>query len=347
MSEAIQLTPRDYIAFMVQAMKAGIPVFVVGQPGIGKSACNAEAARIAGFHHVLSHPAIEDPTDIKGIPFPDPDGKGAHFLAIGQLHKITHATEPTLWDIDDFGQSVGATQAGYMQAIHAREINGIRIPDCVSIVAASNRRTDRAGVQGILEPVKSRFATIVELVPDLDDYNAWQIREGFDPIWIAWSRFAPDLLCDFQPTADMENSPLPRTWANAARLHALNLPAHVWAKVLCGAVGESAGTKFLAFERMYKEIPSVDGILIDPDAAPIPERSGVLCAVVTALATRVTVANFPRIARYAERLHENSDGEFSALLLRDCVRRDSAVTQTPAFVKLATGELGKLISGGI
>jgi hypothetical protein len=58
-----------------------------------------------------------------------------------------------------------------MQLILARRVNSFTLPDCVSFVAASNRRQDKAGVTGILEPVKSRFATILEVSPDLDDWT--------------------------------------------------------------------------------------------------------------------------------------------------------------------------------
>jgi hypothetical protein len=70
---------------------------------------------------------------------------------------------------------------------------------------------------------------------------------------------------------------------------------------------------------------------------------GVLYAVVTALAHRTTLENFAKVARYAERLLEAGHGEFAVLLTRDAVRRDPSLTNTPTFVRLATGELHELI----
>ncbi len=73
------------------------------------------------------------------------------------------ATKLTACFIDDLGQATPAVQAAAMQLILARTLNGHRVSDHVVFIAATNRRTDRAGVSGILEPVKSRFATLVEL----------------------------------------------------------------------------------------------------------------------------------------------------------------------------------------
>ncbi|TDY52385.1 hypothetical protein BX592_105271 [Paraburkholderia rhizosphaerae] len=39
-------------------------------------------------------------------------------------------------------------------------------------VSAANGRTDNAGMSGILDPVISRFATVVELEPTIEDWTA-------------------------------------------------------------------------------------------------------------------------------------------------------------------------------
>jgi len=101
---------------------------------------------------------------------------------------------------------------------------------------------------------------------------------------------------------------------------------------------------------LWVELPNIDAILIDPDAQPLPTEPATLYAVVTALGTKAAAKTFPRIARYAERLTEAEHGEFAALLLRDCLRRDKAILQTKAFVSLMAKkgdhDLGALIVGG-
>lgn len=338
------MRPHELSELLSAAIAARKNVLITGAPGIGKSDVVAQACAAAGAKLVISHPAVVDPTDVKGLPWVT-DG-AATFLPLGELAEVLASTEPTVWFLDDFGQGAVMTQQAYMQWLLARRCGTHVLPDCVTILAATNRRTDRAGVTGVLEPVKSRFATIVELAPHLDDWCAWAFTHEIPAELIAFLRFRPDLLSDFKPSADLTNSPSPRTWAHVAELLAMPLSPAVMQIALAGAAGEGAATEFNAFRRLYAELPNIDGILIDPDASKLPTAPATLYAVATALGMKATPKNFPRVARYAERLTQAQHGEFAALLLRDAVRRDAAIMQTSAFVKLASGELGQLIAGG-
>src|SRR5271156_851581 len=158
------MTPKQLSAFLSRAIPARLPILITGAPGIGKSDIVAAAAVDAKADLILSHPAVADPTDAKGLPWPGKNGTEATFLPFGELAQAIKAKNPTVWFLDDLGQASPAVQASFMQLLLARRVNGHVLPDCVTFVAATNRRADRAGVSGILEPVKSRFATIVELV---------------------------------------------------------------------------------------------------------------------------------------------------------------------------------------
>src|SRR6185436_20188967 len=107
---------------------------------------------------------------------------------------------PCLWFLDDLGQAPPAVQASYMPWLLERECAGNRLPDHVVVMAATNRRTDRAGVAGVLEPVKSRFASIVTLEPDVDEWCDWAIKQPFmPPEVVAFIRFRPETLNQFVP----------------------------------------------------------------------------------------------------------------------------------------------------
>lgn len=337
------MTIRELFTFLAGAIAARMPVLITGAPGIGKSEVIDQARTAAGADLILSHPAVADPTDAKGLPWVV--NGNATFLPFGDLRRAIEADKPTVWFLDDLGQATPAVQASFMQLLLARQVNGHAISDHVTFIAATNRRTDRAGVSGILEPVKSRFASIVELTPDVDSWCEWAIDHDVPVELIAFLRFKPDLLCAFIASNDLVNSPVPRTWSHAAKILKLGLPSGVQHAALAGAIGEAATTELLAFLRLYAQLPSIDQILLTPDAAPIPDSPSALYAVTAALAHRATQGNFDRIAKYCQRLM-SAHGEFAALCVRDCVRRQPDVTQTTAYVRLAVGEFGQLISGG-
>lgn len=341
------MRPRQLAQLLTKTIPAGHAILITGAPGIGKSDVVAQAARSAGADLLISHPAVADPTDAKGLPWAEAGATEATFLPFGELATACNATRPTVWFLDDLGQASAAVQASFMQLLLARRVNGHVLPDCVTFIAATNRRTDRAGVSGILEPVKSRFVAIVNLDAHLDDWCEWAFGAGIAHEVIAFLRFRPELLSAFSASADLTNSPTPRTWHHVSRLLALQLPAPLQHEAVAGAVGTAAATEFAAFLRLYAELPNIDAILLDPDSAVIPASPATLYAVSAALAMRTTPQTFARIARFAQRLVDAGKGEFGALLLRDALRRDPTVQQSAAFVRLASGQLGELLVGGV
>lgn len=342
----METTPRQLVELLAKAIRARLAVLVTGAPGIGKSDIVAQAAVEAGADVIVSHPAVADPCDAKGLPWMEPGADHATFMPFGELHRAVHAVKPTVWFLDDLGQASPAVQASFMQLLLARRVNGHVLPDCVSFVAATNRRTDRAGVTGILEPVKSRFACIVELVANLDDWCKWAYRVGhIPPSMIAFLRFRPELLSKFEASADMTNSPSPRTWSNAARMEALGLGADVEVAALAGAVGEGAAVEYLAFRKMMGSMVSADQVLLDPQNAPIPTKPGELYAISVALSVKANDKTLDRVGVYAERMVKGQHGEFATLIMRDAIRRDPKLVYMAAFTKIAYGPLSDLISG--
>ena len=342
----METTPRQLAELLARTMRARLAVLVSGAPGIGKSDIVAQAAVEAGAEVIVSHPAVADPCDAKGLPWMEAGADHATFMPFGELHRAVHAVKDTVWFLDDLGQASPAVKASFMQLLLARRVNGHVLPDCVSFVAATNRRTDRAGVTGILEPVKSRFACIVELVANLDDWCKWAYRAGhIPPSMIAFLRFRPELLSKFEASADMTNSPSPRTWSSAARLEALGLGASVEVAALAGAVGEGAAVEYLAFRRMMGSMVSADQVLLDPQGAPIPSKPGELYAISVALAAKATDKTLGRVGVYAERMVKAGYGEFATLTLLDAIKRDTKLVHTSAFTKISCGPLGDLMSG--
>ena len=336
------MRPTQVRTLLSATIKAAMPVLIVGKPGVGKSDVVEQASQDAGAEILVSHPAVADPTDAKGLPWAEPGATQATFLPFGDLALAMAATKRLTWFLDDLGQASPAVQASFMQLLLARRVNGHKLPDCVTFVAATNRREDRAGVSGILEPVKSRFTTIIEMEADPDDWTMWAVSHSIRAEIIAFIRMRPELLCNFQPTGDMKNSPCPRTWAHASKILNLNLSNGMENLALAGAVGEGAAAEFEGFLQMFRNLPvSPDEILLDPNAADVPKEPSHLYAISSALAFKGTAENFGRILTYAKRMPQ----EFGVLTIRDTVRRNRKVTQHADFAKFAASKLGRLVSG--
>jgi hypothetical protein len=338
----MKVNPQQLFALLSAYIPKRLPVLITGPAGVGKSDIVDQVARSTGHDLLISHPVVEDPTDSKGLPFPK--GDIARFLPFGDLERALSATTSLLWFLDDLGQASPAVQAAKMQLLLARRIGEHVLPDCVTFVAATNRRGDNAGVSGLLDPVISRFATVVELEPTIDDWTAWAVRNNVPAELIAFLRFRPDLLYVQKKSRDIENSASPRTWGFVAKTMGV-VPKELELISYAGSVGEAAAGELMSFLAIYRELPSPDAILLSPDSAPIPETPAALYAVSTALAAHSTEGNFDRVLTYNDRLIDAGRREFAALLARDAVRRKPELQNTHAFIRAQGGPLGQIIRG--
>lgn len=309
---------------LLTAISNNLPVLVKGAPGVGKSDIVAQVAAELEMDLLVSHPVVSDPTDFKGLPG-IVDGK-AEFLPFGDLRKLVETKKPTIAFLDDLGQAPACVQAAAMQLILARRVNGHKVSDKVVFVAATNRREDRAGVTGILEPVKSRFATILELEVSMEEWVEWALNNDVPAELIGFVYYRPELLTKGAATADIVNHPCPRTITFAGKLIQAGLKS---IEVLAGAIGEAAAVELVGFLKIHDSLPDIDGILKEPQKAPIPSDPATMYAVVSALIHKSTEQNAEKILQYATRM----DSDFSVLLLRDMLRKNPKCAKNKGLIE--------------
>jgi hypothetical protein len=307
-------------------VKNGLSVLVKGAPGVGKTDVVKQVAKKINYDLLVMHPVVSDPTDIKGLPCVV-EGK-AMFLPFGDLQQLMKTKKPTIAFLDDLGQAPATVQASYMQPILAGHINDHFISDKVVWVAATNRREDRAGVTGILEPVKSRFSTILELIPDAESWIDWAFENNMPTEIIGFIHFRPTLLHTGEATADIVNHPCPRTIAFAGKLINAGLTD---IETLSGSVGAGCAAELVGFMKIYKTLPNISAIILKPEETDVPTEPAALYAVVTALVEKASPDNVGQIFKYANRL----PADFSMLLMRDMVKKNPKIQNTSAFIKWA------------
>lgn len=318
------MRPKTLTGLLTKSFRNGRRVLIKGKPGIGKSDIVAQAAKEIGAELLISHPAISDPTDYKGMPALVGNGK-AEFVPFGDLNALIEAKSLTVAFLDDIGQAAPAVQAALMQLVLARRVNGHRISDHVVFCGATNDTSHMASVSGMIEPLKSRWDTIVELEVNLQDFSEWWIDNALPPEPLAYVRNAPQDLSDFKPTRELRNSPSPRGWTSIGQWHRDGI---VDLEVFSGAIGEGAATKYWGFLDMANQLPSLDQILLDPQGTPVPTSTGALFFIASGLARKATSSNFNRITQYASRMPK----EFDVVCVRDSFRLDKSISNCPAFV---------------
>lgn len=319
-----------------------LPLLIVGSPGQGKTTIVTEVAKEIGYDLIKSHPVTDDPTDYKGYPSitKDENGEidGAAFLPFGMLKRLINAKNPTIHFADDLGPASKMVQAAYMQLVQGREVNGHTIGENVVFMGATNRKQDKAAVQSVIEPLKSKYYAVVELENTLKDFAKWYVtQEGWAPNpdpetvqeqprilkpfpheILSWVRFQPAVLEEWEPSADMSLKPTPRGIEHVARMMLAGIPEPLQLRTFAGAIGKVRATDFISFLRIYQNLPDPDAVIRDPEAAPIPKEPGYLYALCGALSHRASRKTIEAIIKYADRLTE----EFSVYLVKDTVERD-------------------------
>jgi len=179
-NEMIQVNTTQATKILATMIQNNRNVMLVGAPGVGKTCIIEQATMVAGRKLIVFHPVISDPTDFKGMPAimknEDPDAEIkflAQFVPFDNLKRLLTATEPTVAFADDLGQAPPMVQAAWMQLVLARKLDDKIVSNNITFLSASNRKEDKAGVSGILEPLKSRFHTILELVVDHEAWLKW------------------------------------------------------------------------------------------------------------------------------------------------------------------------------
>jgi hypothetical protein len=326
------MQPKQLKKLLAKAIRNNLKVLVKGEPGIGKSDIITKAAQTAEADLVIMHPVVSDPTDFKGMPaiVKKKDVNLAEFLPFGDLRKLLNAKSLTVCFMDDIGQAPHAVQAALMQLIQAREINGHKISKHVVFCGATNDANHMAGVSGILEPVKSRFDTIIELTTSEADWKNWALTEGnMPPVLIAFIGLRPDLLSDFKATRDLTNSPTPRTVESVGKWINAGMIDH---EVIAGAAGEAFSAELIGFMRTWKNMPDIDSIANSPMTATLPSDPATHFAVCTALTYHVDKDKMDAFHTYLTRLQP----EWQTRTMRDIIVKQPSLAETPAFITWAS-----------
>src|SRR5215469_7643811 len=299
------------------------PVFIWGGPGIGKSAIVAQLAKALTIPLQDVRALLLDPVDLRGLPFLGSDGRSKWATP-----EFLPQDGTGILFLDELNAAPAMVQASCYQLVLDRKLGEYTLPEGWAIVAAGNRDSDRAATTRMPTPLRNRFVHI-DFEVDVQEWSEWAIKASVRPEVIAFIRFRPELLSAFD--RDSNAFPSPRSWEFVSRILNSKPGPSAEHELFAGAVGAGAATEFSAFIRMYRELPSIDAILLNPTQEPVPENAAAQYAVASALARCASDTNFDRICLYLNRLPT----EFRVLCVRDATLRQPAIRCTAGYVRWA------------
>lgn len=295
------------------------PIMLWGPPGVGKSAI---VAAIAGRQRV---PLIDvrlaqmEPTDLRGIPFRVENR--VEWSVPSLLPDATRDGPRGILFLDEINVAPPAVTAAAYQLILDRRLGDYRVPPGWALVAAGNRQGDRGLTYQMPAPLANRFAHY-EIEPDLDDWADWAFDAGIDARIIAFLRFRPELLFQFDAARPAAAFPSPRSWEYAHRaLAKFADDGELLREALQGAVGPVAAAGLTVFIRHAAALPDPEAILAGNETR-VPDEVDLLYAICSELVVRAKAArsdterrtSCTNILRYARRFARH---EIAVMLVRD------------------------------
>jgi hypothetical protein len=187
--------------------------------------------------------------------------------------------------LDEVTSAPPSVSAAAYQLILDRRLGEYKVPDGWAIFAAGNRQGDRGVTYTMPAPLANRFAHF-EVETHLDDWVSWAYGNGIDERVIAFLRFRPELLFDFDPSHNPVAFPSPRSWEFAHRaLQKFADSGSLLVNTLQACVGPAAGIELGAFVDNLDNLPDLDAI-IRREQVPLPKEIDLQYAVASALVGR-------------------------------------------------------------
>lgn len=259
------------------------PVMLWGPPGVGKSDMVRQTAERHQVQVIDIRLSQMEPSDLRGIPFRKDDKVEWAVPAI-LPDGARHGTRGILF-LDEITSAPPSVSAAAYQLILDRRLGEYQVPEGWAIFAAGNRQGDRGVTYTMPAPLANRFSHF-EVDAHLDDWVAWAYRNGIDERVIAFLRFRPELLFDFDPAHNPMAFPSPRSWEFAHRsLQKFGNESELLQGTLQACVGPAAGIELTAFVNSLDKMPDLDDIVAGREV-PVPEEIDLQYAVAAALVGR-------------------------------------------------------------
>ena len=323
----MKATAKETYEIMEQYVKAKLVPFIVGSPGVGKSALVKKLADNYCLKVIDLRLAQCDPTDLGG--FPSIQGKKATYLPMDTFpiegDAVPEGYEGWLLFLDEFNSASAAVQAAAYKIVLDHMVGQNKLHRNVIIVCAGNLETDNAIVQPMSTALQSRLAHIqLEISPK--EWVEWANEAGFDHKLTSYIEFKPTSLFSFNPEQVDDTYACPRTWEFANRLlKVVDLKSKHVINAFAGVLSEGVAREFIGYCKIFADLPKMVDIETNPLGVLVPNEPSILFALTGALAHNATDTNMANLIKYINRMPI----EFQIVTLRGVIHRNRKMVSNP------------------
>lgn len=322
------MNSQDLKDALIPLIDSKIPVFIWGNPGVGKSSLVAQIADEKDMRFIDLRLSLLDPTDLRGIPFFESDEKKAVW-AKPEFLPDTDSQEQGVLFLDEINSAPPTIQAAAYQLILDRKIGEYILPKNYAIVAAGNYESDRGVTYRMPTPLANRFVHL-NFDLDFDSWKLWAFKTNIDKRIISYLSYKQSDLFRFDPKSVDKSFATPRSWKFVDDILKSSVEEKLLERVIAGAIGESSAGEFINYCKVMDEVPDISAIL-KGEKIDIPQKNSVLYAlcigIVYALKEDKSVESLSNVLEFSLSLN----GEFSVMLIRDLQKEGVDVEASPMW----------------
>jgi MoxR-like ATPases len=346
----------------------GLPILLLGAPGVAKTARVAQVARRYGLPMrslILSQCA---PEDIGGLPYPNEDRSAATRIPIGPFAALAKEGRGVLF-LDEFTCTPPALQGPALNVVHQRVVGDTALGGGVRVILAANPPEQAAGGWAINMAMANRVI-FINVEASLDEFSRYLLvgkptDEGGDvdeaaieaafptqyrqacSIIDAFLKRKPDLLLKVPADNDAAIAfPSYRSWDMAARVIAgcklLGASDEARRQMIVGTIGEGATHEFLAFLSTVAVLPDPEDVLNDPGKAPLyPRKPDLQIALISSITAACLMPRkieeqekrMLQVFAYLERCYDAGMADHAVPAAKEILHANKALVRKASAVK--------------
>jgi hypothetical protein len=316
--------------------------FLRGEPGIGKSSIMDAFERHFGdaYTYVYFDCANKDLGDI-AMPSIDREKKITEYFLNGVFQHYTG--KPMVIMLDEFTKASQPIQNMLHPLLERRNP---RIADWLAPEGTITFLTGNMASDGVGDNVKAhtlnRVTTVTVRKSNADEWLAWAVTNGIDPVVMAWVNQFPHALASYLD-GDQESNPYifnPKRMQGACvsprslqlvsdslknREHVTN---NAMLADMVGTIGESAARDMHAFVEYQDQLPTWDEVIKEPAKAKLPESPGACAVMVFGAIAKMDRTSITPFMEYVERMAPEWQAVFAVNLSKNPDKKQIGFTST-------------------
>lgn len=255
----IKMTPKTAISEIQKLTKLGMPIYIQGSVGLGKTSIARQVAANLKLEYTELRCAELDPFEVAGGMYLDVETETSR-----RFPNELVPTKPVVLCLDEITQAQADCESVLLKLVQEGQVGKTKLHEDTVLIATGNSVADRAGCKRMGTALRDRFV-FVEIEADAGEWLEWyKEQDDCNEVIVEYISSNPELLHQYDTKIE-ENQPSPRNWHRLGKvLTATKHPA-----IVAGIIGEAAAKPFLAFERTCKPMPTVAEVLAGEQEAPV------------------------------------------------------------------------------